>query len=168
MDNRTMLVIVVGGAGLLGLVAAAAGKSGLFSGGKNFSLSEFFVTDTGLDNETDDPKVLANIQALIDGVLQPIRDQWGKVTITSGYRSAEVNEAVGGASTSQHLTGSAADIVMAAGVDRMAVVEWMHASGLQFGQAIYYEDTNHLHVSTGTKREVLYKDASGYRTVYSG
>lgn len=44
-------------------------------------------------------------------LLQAIREHFGKpITITSGYRTAAHNAAVGGAKSSQHLLGRAADI----------------------------------------------------------
>lgn len=55
---------------------------------------------------------------MIDGalavLLQCIREHFGKaVTITSGYRTATHNTAVGGSKSSQHLLGKAADIQVA-------------------------------------------------------
>lgn len=47
-------------------------------------------------------------------LLQAIREHFGKpITITSGYRTAAHNTAVGGAKSSQHLLGRAADIQVA-------------------------------------------------------
>ena len=47
-------------------------------------------------------------------LLQCIREHFGKaVVITSGYRTAEHNAKVGGAKSSQHLLGRAADIQVA-------------------------------------------------------
>ena len=47
-------------------------------------------------------------------LLQCIREHFGKpVHITSGYRTAEHNAAVGGSKSSQHLLGRAADIQVA-------------------------------------------------------
>ena len=47
-------------------------------------------------------------------LLQCIREHFGKpITITSGYRTAAHNKSVGGARSSQHLLGRAADIQVA-------------------------------------------------------
>jgi uncharacterized protein YcbK (DUF882 family) len=44
-------------------------------------------------------------------ILQPIRDAWGSsIVVTSGFRAVKVNKAVGGSPTSQHCSGSAADL----------------------------------------------------------
>lgn len=81
---------------------------------KNFSLSEFTKSETairkGLDN-TPTLQVIENLQKLVDNVIQPIRDHYGKsVKINSGYRAPEVNASVGGSKTSDHCKGQAADI----------------------------------------------------------
>jgi hypothetical protein len=45
-------------------------------------------------------------------VLQPLRDRFGPIRINSGYRCPELNEAVGGVQSSQHMRGEAADIYL--------------------------------------------------------
>ena len=53
----------------------------------------------------------ANIEALVEQVLDPAREQYGKpVCVNSGYRCARRNAAVGGVANSQHMKGEAADI----------------------------------------------------------
>lgn len=77
---------------------------------KNFSLSEFLVTSTGIEN-IPTKEVIENLRKLCVNVLQPLRDMYGKpIIITSGYRSPKVNKAVGGSKTSGHMLGTAADI----------------------------------------------------------
>ena len=53
---------------------------------------------------------MANLHALCEQVLEPLRRQVGRVIITSGYRCEALNEAVEGARHSQHQRGEAADI----------------------------------------------------------
>ena len=78
---------------------------------KDFILQEFVATKTGLNNQLTS-EALANIEFLVKNLLQPLRNAFGKpIRITSGYRSAEVNKAVGGSKTSQHTKGEAVDIV---------------------------------------------------------
>lgn len=71
---------------------------------KNFNISEMEYYDKVPANLLDNAKeVLSNLQVL--------RDACGKsITIMSGYRSPARNEAVGGATKSQHMEGNACDI----------------------------------------------------------
>ena len=78
----------------------------------NFSLNELTKSETGTRNgisNTPSPLVIEKLQALTDNILQPLRDKFGPVIVTSGYRSPEINKAVGGSSTSHHCFGYAAD-----------------------------------------------------------
>ncbi|WP_294616442.1 D-Ala-D-Ala carboxypeptidase family metallohydrolase [uncultured Bacteroides sp.] len=53
----------------------------------------------------------ANLVALVDNVLDPLREWYGKpVRVSSGYRCPELNAVVKGSAVSQHLIGQAADI----------------------------------------------------------
>lgn len=82
---------------------------------KNFSFAEFqaskTATEKGWLNVIDTWEKRNAIVELVEKVLQPLRDAWGKpLVINSGYRSARLNAAVGGVATSQHTKGEAADI----------------------------------------------------------
>ena len=86
---------------------------------KNFTYEELCHSGVaerkGLRNrpktKEEERVVIENLRALCIEVLQPLRDYLGKpVVISSGYRSEEVNRAVGGVRGSQHLKGEAADI----------------------------------------------------------
>ena len=81
---------------------------------KNFSYSEFEYSKTaiekGIDNTIPNETVKKAIKALVDNVLQPLRDALEATTIIdSGYRCKELNELVGGVETSQHRKGEASD-----------------------------------------------------------
>lgn len=80
---------------------------------KNFRYSEFEHSDTakkyGIDNSIPE-ELKPRIKALVDNVLQPLRDAWGAMPINSGYRCRELNEKVGGVETSQHFKAEAADV----------------------------------------------------------
>ena len=57
------------------------------------------------------PFARENIEALVENVLDPLRERYGKpIIVNSGYRCAKHNREVGGASGSQHMRGEAADI----------------------------------------------------------
>lgn len=79
---------------------------------KNFTLDEMIRTSTGIPNIPTD-KEIENIKMLVENVLQPLRDHMNRpVIISSGFRSKEVNKAVGGSKTSGHMLGTAADITL--------------------------------------------------------
>lgn len=87
----------------------------------NFSLAELTYTQQPLPNAPC-TMVIINLCWGVHQILQPLRNHLGvPITITSGYRSAEVNKAVGGVPSSQHLTGCAADCVVPAEVFNKAI-----------------------------------------------
>lgn len=85
-------------------------KSVKIPSSKHFKLEEFACKDgTPVPEEFYD-----NVQELMDN-LEVIREHFGglyPMRINSGYRTPEYNKKVGGAAKSQHLTASAADIIM--------------------------------------------------------
>jgi zinc D-Ala-D-Ala carboxypeptidase len=80
---------------------------------EHFALAEFTRSESakrhGVSNEPT-PEHLENIKVLCEKVLEPIRTKFGPLNISSGYRSKVLNHYIGGALTSQHCEGKAADI----------------------------------------------------------
>ncbi|HEX7275764.1 MAG TPA: D-Ala-D-Ala carboxypeptidase family metallohydrolase [Acidimicrobiales bacterium] len=67
----------------------------------NFTLFEFACND---DDHTGVPEeARPGLQALCERVLQPMRDEFGVCTVTSGFRTEAYNESIGGASNSYHV-----------------------------------------------------------------
>ena len=103
----------------------------------NFTLKELTKSDTatrlGLDNTPDD-EALENLKTLCEMVLQPVRDNFGRVTVNSGYRSPESNAAVGGSKTSDHCKGMAADIEVD-GIANPDLAQWI-MDNLEYTQLI--------------------------------
>ena len=83
---------------------------------EHFKLEELCKTKTGIENVPNEAQV-ENLKRLCRW-LEQLRRRWNNlygegddpIVINSGFRSPEVNKAVGGVSTSNHLTGCAADI----------------------------------------------------------
>lgn len=105
----------------------------------NFTFNELIKTDTGLDNMPNDMNIIKNLCRLAD-FLQTIRNELHlPIIITSGYRSKEVNEAVGCASSSYHVKGLAVDI-KCSDMDKLLSVLHSHLMNIdQLG--IYYSNT---------------------------
>lgn len=88
----------------------------------NFRLSELAASatarDAGIPNDPS-PEVLANLRMLCEDTLEPMRKAAGcALVVTSGYRSPKLNAAVGGAASSAHVLGLAADVQPATGTLR--------------------------------------------------
>jgi hypothetical protein len=137
----------------------------------HFSLSEMIQSSTavrkGIDN-TPNAEQTASLKALCINVLEPVRAHYNKsVKITSGFRCARLNKAVGGSSTSQHCFGQAADFSVE-GVSNFVVCQWIVAN-LSFDQVIYeFGESGWVHCSfdaTPRKSILSAKKVSG-RTKY--
>ena len=77
----------------------------------------------------------ANIVALVENVLDPAREKFGKpIIVNSGYRCPKHNAAVGGVANSQHTRGEAADITSADNERLAKIIE----GNARFDQLIYY------------------------------
>ena len=112
---------------------------------KNFALSEMVKSATAerlnVDNSPSDIH-LVNLTHLAIRILQPVRDQFGVITINSGYRSPALNAKVGGSKTSQHCNGQAADFESFS-TPNPDLAKWI-ANNLEFDQLIleFYDGVN--------------------------
>jgi len=81
---------------------------------KYFELSEFLYSDTALSKKIENLPTWEGIEKLNNlavNYLDPLREAWGSpITITSGYRSPELNKIVGGVSNSAHQYFEAVDL----------------------------------------------------------
>ena len=113
---------------------------------KNFDYREFEKSDTAarlhIVNCINEAEVRDNIKALVEDILQPLRDAWGgPLFINSGYRSKELNKAVGGVVTSQHCKGQAADVGV---TDPLALAKLAKKMNLDYDQMILYPSFVHF------------------------
>jgi hypothetical protein len=120
---------------------------------KNFTLNELTRSQTatrkGIDN-TPGQDEMKNLIDLAQNVLQPLRDCVNEsVFVNSGFRCKELNEAIGGSQTSQHIEGQAADIVVS-GMSPKDVFNFIINNGIPFDQMIY-EFGQWVHVSFRNK-----------------
>lgn len=127
---------------------------------KYFDLSEFLASDTakrkGIDN-TPSFEVVESLAELAE-VLDSIRAAWGSgIRVTSGYRSPELNKAVGGVANSGHLRGVAADLQPVNGRQsdfNAFVLAYVAKSGIKFDEILKERsgNTEWLHLSLYNER----------------
>lgn len=113
----------------------------------NFTFKELVKTDTGIDNIPDNMNVIHNLVRLSE-FLQIIRNELHlPIIVNSGYRSKEVNESVGGVSSSYHCKGLAADI-KCSDMDKLLAV--LHSHLMEIDQlGIYYNKNTQLWFHVG-------------------
>lgn len=122
-----------------------------------FTLHELSGSSTaarmGLDN-TPTAEARANLTALVENVLDPLRRAWGRpLRVTSGYRCAAVNRAVGGVPTSMHLSGHAADITTGNPTDNRRLYQLAQDLDLPYFELIGRKyDFRWLHLSYNPQR----------------
>ena len=139
---------------------------------KHFTLEEFEKSQTatrkGIKNKAGAGEI-KNLGDLCYEILEPVRVKFDKpVTITSGYRSEELCEAIGSKKTSQHAKGQAVDFEIA-GVSNLAIAIYI-SNNCDFDQLIleYYtgEPSSgwvHVSYSEGSNRkQVLTFDGKSY------
>ena len=135
---------------------------------KYFTNSELTQSATALRlgiNNVPTEDIRENLRVLVDCLLDPLREMWGApLIVTSGYRCAELNRAVGGVTNSHHLKGMAADLVSYANTacENARLMRVLVASGLHWTQAIWECDrrgSTWVHVSydqAKLRNEVIY------------
>lgn len=135
---------------------------------KYFSIKELTKSETatqkGIDN-TPNAEQVKNLEALIDNLLDPIREQWGAaIYVTSGFRITALNKAVGGVSNSHHLLGCAADLSVKSVAGNKALFDMIRRSKLKWTQLISEKTTSQgcgwVHISyvpSNLKNQVLWK-----------
>ncbi len=122
----------------------------------NFTLREFAVSASHPKLVSQVPRELhPNVLALCMWGLEPLHALHNApVKVLSGYRSAELNDAVDGSPTSQHRKAEASDVT-ATDVNKLVedMMELMiQRSVMGLGQVIYYPSRGFLHIALRSAR----------------
>ena len=104
---------------------------------RNFTLSELTKSDTAIRkgiNNNPNAEQIEKLKALCENILQPVRDHFGRVKVTSGFRSSELCLAIGSSINSQHAKAEAADFECM-GTDNAELADWINKN-LDYDQLI--------------------------------
>lgn len=118
---------------------------------KYFTIEEMTKSSTAtakhIDN-TPNQTAIDNLTKLIEIVLDPLREWYGKpIRVNSGYRCEALNKAVGSKyKNSQHLYGEAADITAGSKAENEKLFNYIK-DNLPFDQLINESDFSWVHVS---------------------
>lgn len=136
----------------------------------NFTLDELTHSDIalrkGIDN-TANAEIIANLTELAL-TLEKVRDLLGvPMHINSAYRGPKVNAAVGGSSTSAHMTGQAADFTAPAfGTPQEIAIE-IAASDIEFDQLIFEGAWVHIGIRGDMRRQIMTAHFDGGKASYT-
>ena len=104
---------------------------------RNFSLQELIKSDTairkGINNNPNSGQI-EKLKDLCENNLQPVRDHFGRVKVTSGFRSPDLCIAIGSSVNSKHAKAEAADFEVI-GTDNAELADWIYKN-LNFDQLI--------------------------------
>lgn len=132
--------------------------------GKYFTIKELTKSTTAtrlkIDN-TPSQEIKENLEALVENILDPLREEYGEpIIVTSGYRCEKLNAAVGGVKTSQHRLGQAADIrtVSDKPESNKKLFDLIISMKLPYDQVIdeYGYDWIHVSYSPRHRRQILH------------
>ena len=104
---------------------------------RNFTLQELIKSDTAIRmdiNNNPNSGQIEKLKALCENILQPVRDHFGRVKVTSGFRSEQLCLKIGSSINSQHAKAEAADFECM-GTDNAELADWIYAN-LDFDQLI--------------------------------
>ena len=104
---------------------------------RNFTLQELIKSDTAIRldiNNNPNSGQIEKLKALCENILQPVRDHFGRVKVTSGFRSEHLCLKIGSSVNSQHAKAEAADFECM-GTDNAELADWIYAN-LDFDQLI--------------------------------
>lgn len=131
--------------------------------GKYFNIAELTKSDTATKkkiNNVPTKQIETNLNQLVDNILDPLREAYGEpIIVSSGYRCPELNKAVGGATSSQHTLGQAADIHTKSNTkeDNKKLFDLIKGLKLPYDQLINEYGYKWVHVSYSprNRRQVL-------------
>lgn len=141
---------------------------------KYFTINELTKSTTAIKRHIDNTpskEVERSLTALVEKVLDPLREAYGKpIIVTSGYRCPKLNAIVGSTPSSQHVKGEAADIksVQDTPEENKKLFDLIVKLGLPFDQLINEHNYDWVHVSFGARhrRQKLKAVRKNGKTVY--
>ena len=143
---------------------------------RNFTLQELIKSDTAIRldiNNNPNSGQIEKLRLLCENILQPVRDHFGRVKVTSGFRSAQLCIKIGSSVNSQHANAEAADFECM-GTDNAELADWINKN-LDYDQLIleFYDPSEPnsgwiycSYVPEGGRKQFLHAYKSEGKTKY--